>query len=136
MDSRSFLSLFTAAMKVPPTLRAGDSKSKPMDKNQTENFVNEMWDDSIIPELCEYIKIPNKSPMFDPDWEQHGYMDQAVQQFDVVGQSLFQLSSTSRRSPMSMSPQLSSIARMSPMSTKPSPLMSPVHGPRHSIHDL
>ncbi len=69
-------------MKVPPTLRAGDSKSKPMDKNQTENFVNAMWDDSIIPELCEYIKIPNKSPMFDPDWEQHGYMDQAVQQFE------------------------------------------------------
>ena len=53
-----------------------------MDKNKTQNFVNRMWDDSIIPELCEYIKIPNKSPMFDPDWEQHGYMEQAVQQFE------------------------------------------------------
>jgi len=53
-----------------------------MDKNITEKFVNGMWDDSIIPELCEYIKIPNKSPMFDPDWEQHGYMEQAVQQFE------------------------------------------------------
>ena len=53
-----------------------------MDRNKTENFVNRMWDDSIIPELSEYIKIPNKSPMFDPDWEAHGYMDQAVQQFE------------------------------------------------------
>ena len=50
-----------------------------MDKNKTETFVNQMWDDSIIPELCEYIKIPNKSPMFDPDWEQHGYMEQATE---------------------------------------------------------
>ena len=53
-----------------------------MDKNKTENFVNQMWGDSIIPELCDYIRIPNKSPMFDPDWEEHGYMDQAVQQFE------------------------------------------------------
>ena len=53
-----------------------------MNRNKTENFVNRMWDDSIIPELCEYIRIPNKSPMFDPDWEQHGYMEQAVRQFE------------------------------------------------------
>ena len=57
-----------------------------MDKNKTENFVNRMWDDSIIPELCEYIRIPNKSPMFDPDWEQHGYMDQAVGMFEAWAQ--------------------------------------------------
>lgn len=45
---------------------------------KTERFVNEMWDDSIVPELCEYIKIPNKSPLFDPEWAEHGYMDDAV----------------------------------------------------------
>jgi len=53
-----------------------------MDSSKTESFVNAMWDDSIIPELCEYIKVPNKSPMFDPDWEKHGYMDEAVQMFE------------------------------------------------------
>ncbi len=36
--------------------------------------------DSIVPELVEYIRIPNKSPHFDPDWEKHGYMEDAVQQ--------------------------------------------------------
>jgi len=49
-----------------------------MDKNKNEDFVNQMWDDSIIPELCEYIRIPNKSPMFDPDWEKHGYPDHFI----------------------------------------------------------
>ena len=28
--------------------------------------------------LVDYIKIPNKSPDFDHDWEKHGFMDQAV----------------------------------------------------------
>jgi len=37
-----------------------------------------MWDDSIIPTLCDYIRIPNKSPNFDPDWAQHGHMERAV----------------------------------------------------------
>ncbi len=49
-----------------------------MDRETTSKFVNAMWDDSIIPQLSEYIAVPNKSPTFDPDWEQHGYMDQAI----------------------------------------------------------
>jgi len=54
-----------------------------MDNKKTAEFVNKMWDDSIIPELSEYIKIPNKSPLFDPDWEEHGYMEQAVQRIEA-----------------------------------------------------
>ena len=49
-----------------------------MDSAKVKTFVSGMWDDSIIPELCEYIKIPNKSPLFDPDWERNGHMDAAV----------------------------------------------------------
>jgi len=49
-----------------------------MDKDKTATFVNAMWDDSIIPVLSDYIRVPNKSPMFDPDWQKHGYMDDAV----------------------------------------------------------
>ena len=43
-------------------------------------FVDQTWDEAIVPELVEYIRIPNKSPHFDPDWESHGYMEQAVTQ--------------------------------------------------------
>ena len=49
-----------------------------MDASKIERFVAEKWDDDIVPQLVEYIRIPNKSPMFDSDWVQHGYMDAAV----------------------------------------------------------
>lgn len=49
-----------------------------MDTKKTAGFVNDMWDSSIVPELSDYIKVPNKSPIFDPDWEPNGHMDQAV----------------------------------------------------------
>ncbi len=45
------------------------------------DFINHCWDESVIPELIDYIRIPNKSPAFDPNWQQHGYMDQVVEQF-------------------------------------------------------
>ena len=41
-------------------------------------FVCQQWQEEIIPSLCDYIKIPNKSPHFDAQWQEHGYMDQAV----------------------------------------------------------
>ncbi len=37
-----------------------------MDNKKTADFVSNMWDDEIIPQISEYIKIPNKSPQFDP----------------------------------------------------------------------
>lgn len=52
-----------------------------MDSTKTASFVNTTWDDSIIPELCNYIRVPNKSPSFDPDWEEHGHMETAVNMF-------------------------------------------------------
>ncbi len=54
-----------------------------MDNRKTAEFVNDMWDSSIIPEISEYIRIPNKSPHFDPDWEAHGHMEKAVQMFEA-----------------------------------------------------
>ena len=39
----------------------------------------ETWDATIVPSLVEYIRIPNQSPHFDPDWAQAGHMDRAVE---------------------------------------------------------
>src|SRR6478735_10878228 len=44
-----------------------------------ERHVGDKWDADIVPRLVDYIRIPNKSPMFDADWAAHGYMDQAVE---------------------------------------------------------
>src|SRR5262245_63059946 len=41
-------------------------------------LVQSVWDGEIVPSLAEYVKIPAKSPMFDPAWREHGYLDQAV----------------------------------------------------------
>jgi acetylornithine deacetylase/succinyl-diaminopimelate desuccinylase-like protein len=53
-----------------------------LDGVKLQRFVDQSWGDSIVPTLVEYIKIPNKSPAFDPDWAAHGYMDAAVQMFE------------------------------------------------------
>lgn len=45
---------------------------------QNYDDIAQLWDESIIPTLMDYIKIPNKSPHFDKDWQAHGYMDEAV----------------------------------------------------------
>ena len=48
---------------------------------QTQHYIDALWDEEIIPCLSDYIKIPNKSPLFDPDWESHGYMEEAIELF-------------------------------------------------------
>ena len=57
-----------------------------INKDLAVSLTNEEWGNSIIPELVEYIRIPNKSPAFDPDWQKNGYMDQVVEQFAAWSQ--------------------------------------------------
>ena len=49
-----------------------------MDAAKIRLLVTRFWKDSILPELMEFIRIPNKSPLYDPQWQENGYMDQAV----------------------------------------------------------
>ena len=51
-----------------------------LDSAALGSFVDQVWDEEIIPELIDYIRIPNKSPLFDPDWEANGHMQKAVDQ--------------------------------------------------------
>ncbi|MFM2035375.1 MAG: hypothetical protein RL459_640, partial [Pseudomonadota bacterium] len=37
--------------------------------------VSRAWDEDIVHQLTDYIRIPAKSPMFDADWSQHGYIE-------------------------------------------------------------
>ena len=53
-----------------------------LDVGKAKKFIDQCWADEIVPTLVEYIKIPNKSPAFDPDWAAHGYMDEAVALFE------------------------------------------------------
>jgi len=49
-----------------------------MDVAQIVESVSRRWQGSIVERLTAYVRIPNKSPMFDPEWEKHGFMDEAA----------------------------------------------------------
>ncbi len=50
-----------------------------LDSGKLRDFVQKTWDESIVPTLTEYVKIPAKSPMFDAQWREHGHIDRAVE---------------------------------------------------------
>jgi acetylornithine deacetylase/succinyl-diaminopimelate desuccinylase-like protein len=49
---------------------------------ETPRFIEDLWDNDIVPTLTDYIRIPNKSPAFDPQWVEHGHMDKVVAMFE------------------------------------------------------
>jgi acetylornithine deacetylase/succinyl-diaminopimelate desuccinylase-like protein len=50
-----------------------------MNVERLTRYIDTAWDQSIVPALFEYIRIPNKSVHFDPQWEQHGHMLRAAE---------------------------------------------------------
>jgi acetylornithine deacetylase/succinyl-diaminopimelate desuccinylase-like protein len=44
----------------------------------TARRIDDEWTRSIEPTLARYIAIPNKSPMFDRDWQANGHMERAA----------------------------------------------------------
>ena len=53
---------------LPPTL----------DPKALQDFVDDKWDNEIIPALTDYIAIPAKSPAFDADWEKNAFIERVV----------------------------------------------------------
>src|ERR1700730_16398885 len=53
-----------------------------MDPAKTRDYIDRIWDASIVSELSEYIRIPNKSVAFDPEWQAHGHMDKVGARFE------------------------------------------------------
>jgi len=49
-----------------------------MNSENLKKHIHGFWDSEIVPTLVDYIKIPNKSPSFDPDWEKHGHMEKVL----------------------------------------------------------
>ena len=49
------------------------------DSNALRAHVERVFRDSAAPALERYIAIPNRSPLFDPDWRAAGHMERAVE---------------------------------------------------------
>ena len=52
--------------------------SAEFDFTQARDTIDTLWEDSILPQLVDYIRIPAKSVDFDPDWKAHGHIDAAI----------------------------------------------------------
>src|SRR5258708_17044538 len=50
-----------------------------MDLKGLSGSIARTWESSIVERLVAYVRIPNKSHMFDPEWERNGHMETAVQ---------------------------------------------------------
>jgi len=50
-----------------------------MDVDVLNQFTAALWRDEITQALVDYIRIPAKSPAFDPDWAKNGHIDAAVE---------------------------------------------------------
>jgi acetylornithine deacetylase/succinyl-diaminopimelate desuccinylase-like protein len=62
---------------------AAPSADRTRDADRLSAFIGKLWDEEVTPTLVDYIKIPNKSPSFDPDWAAHGHMDKVVAMFEA-----------------------------------------------------
>jgi len=49
-----------------------------MDTAHTLEFVEEAWEQDVLPALTGYIAIPACSPAFDAAWQQSGHIDRAL----------------------------------------------------------
>ena len=46
--------------------------------NDLEQRIAAQWDAEIVPAITDYIRVPAKSPHFDPEWERNGHIERVI----------------------------------------------------------
>ncbi|MGE0802535.1 MAG: M20/M25/M40 family metallo-hydrolase [Lautropia sp.] len=49
-----------------------------MDLSEVARLIDRQWDDDIVGRLVDYVRIPAKSPAFDPSWSAHGDLARVI----------------------------------------------------------
>src|SRR4030095_193297 len=62
----------------PPVSTSRKKSGSKLDGDRLMVAADRAWTEFAEPALCDYIRIPNKSPAFDVKWREHGHMDKAV----------------------------------------------------------
>ena len=62
------------------TARQPLSPAPTIDHDALLGAISKQWDDQIVPQLVDYVRVPAKSPSFDHDWAAHGHLDAVVAQ--------------------------------------------------------
>ena len=68
-----------AADHDDPPHQSPRPKLRSVDAQSVVERVTRVWDDDVLPTITDYIRIPNRSPAFDPQWAEHGHMARAVE---------------------------------------------------------
>jgi len=55
-----------------------NTQNASLDVAAAKEFSEKFWEQQIVPTISDYIRIPNKSPYFDPKWVENGHMEKAV----------------------------------------------------------
>lgn len=42
-------------------------------------FIDHAWETDILPTMCDFLKIPNQSPHYDPEWANNGLQEKAME---------------------------------------------------------
>jgi acetylornithine deacetylase/succinyl-diaminopimelate desuccinylase-like protein len=50
-----------------------------LDVGRARAFVDTAWERTVLPVLLEYVALPCRSPVFEPDWERLGHLERAVE---------------------------------------------------------
>ena len=48
------------------------------DATALRDRIARQWDDDIVPQLIDYIRLPAKSPHFDPEWKRNGHIETSI----------------------------------------------------------
>ena len=60
-----------------------------MKNSVLSNLIERHWEDDTLDALIDFVRLPAKSPAFDADWEQHGFLKTACQKAALWGQKRF-----------------------------------------------
>ena len=75
---------FAHPHRIPTGFRAmnaripDDALPPTLDPKALQAFVDDKWDNEIIPALTDYIAVPAKSPAFDADWGKNAFIERVV----------------------------------------------------------
>ncbi len=59
-----------------------------MDKDATLKIVDELWDSWYVEGLKQFIRIPNLSILYDPEYQTNGLIEQAIELVDTFANKL------------------------------------------------
>ena len=54
------------------------TQAQAVSKEATQKNIEEQWDSWYVQGLSDFIKVPNLTPMVDPDFQTNGLIEQAM----------------------------------------------------------